>query len=78
MQATGSRAVGRGRSPGWRGSPGCHGRRPTGGFVRRPTYENSIGELVLDERDARGIYRSPIEGENLEQLVVTLRTHLTT
>jgi hypothetical protein len=46
-------------------------------FVRRPTYENSIGELELDERSARvTVWRSPHQGENAERLVQLHRTEL--
>jgi hypothetical protein len=46
-------------------------------FVRDRTYDNSIGELVLDGRAARvTIRRSPNEGEDIDQLVVVHRTDL--
>jgi hypothetical protein len=38
-------------------------------FVRRPTFDNSIGELELEERSARvTLRRSGRDGENAEQL----------
>jgi hypothetical protein len=38
-------------------------------LVRRPSYHNSIGELELDGRSARGtLYRSAKEGEPRERL----------
>ena len=46
-------------------------------FVRERTFDNSIGELVLDGRSARvTVRRSPREGEDLERLVVLHRTDL--
>jgi hypothetical protein len=42
------------------------------------TYENALGELVLDGREARAtIWRSPREGEDVERLVVHQRVPLT-
>jgi hypothetical protein len=78
VQATGSRAAGMLFYPLARlaGVP-----RPSADWKRlRPTsFSNCLGELLLDERNASAtIYRSPNEGENPEQLVVTLRTQLTT
>ena len=38
-------------------------------FIRRPSFDNSIGELTLDERAAQvTIQRSACEGENAERL----------
>ena len=46
-------------------------------FVRERTFENSIGELVLDGGSARvTVRRSPREGEYLEQLPALHRTTL--
>jgi hypothetical protein len=46
-------------------------------FLRRPTYENSIGELELVGRSARvTIWRSPHQGEDVERLVLLHRTEL--
>jgi hypothetical protein len=46
-------------------------------FLRRPTYENSIGELELVGRSARvTIWRSPHQGEDVERLVPLHRTEL--
>jgi hypothetical protein len=46
--------------------------------VRAETFDNSIGELVLDERSATvTILRSPDEGEDAERLVTLHRTELT-
>jgi hypothetical protein len=46
-------------------------------FMRRPTYENSIGELELEGRSARvTLWRSPHQGENVERLVLLHRTEL--
>jgi hypothetical protein len=46
-------------------------------FVRRPTFHNSIAELVLDERSAKvTVRRSALEGEDVEQLIVLHRTDL--
>ncbi len=46
-------------------------------FVRDRTFDNSIGELVLDGRSARvTVRRSPNEGEDIEQLVVLHHTDL--
>ena len=43
-------------------------------FARRPTYDNSIGELELDGRAARvTLRRSADEGEDVERLVVLHR-----
>jgi hypothetical protein len=42
------------------------------------TYENALGELVLDGREASAtIWRSPREGEDAERLVVDQRVSLT-
>ena len=76
VQATGSRASGAVFSVLARlaGVP-----RPSAAwrFVRRPTYENSIGELVLDARAARvTLRRSPHQGEDVERLVVLHSTEL--
>jgi hypothetical protein len=47
--------------------------------VRKETFDNSIGELVLVEREASvTIRRSPREGEDVERLVVLHTTELTT
>jgi hypothetical protein len=46
-------------------------------FVRRPTYENSIGELELDARSALvTLRRSAWQGENRERLVTLHRTQV--
>ena len=46
--------------------------------LRRETFDNSIGELVLDERESSvTIRRSPREGEDVERLVVLHTTELT-
>ena len=46
--------------------------------LRRETFDNSIGELVLDERESSvTIRRSPREGEDAERLVVLHTTQLT-
>ena len=46
-------------------------------FVRERTFENSIGELVLDRRSARvTVRRSPREGEDRERLVTLHSTEL--
>jgi hypothetical protein len=46
-------------------------------FVRNPTFDNSIGELVLEGRSARvTVRRSPHEDEDAERLVVLHRTDL--
>ncbi len=46
--------------------------------LRRETFDNSIGELVLDERAASvTIRRSPREGEDVERLVVLHTNQLT-
>ncbi len=39
-------------------------------FVRKPTFENGLGEILLDGRDAVAtMWRSPREGDDPEQLV---------
>jgi len=46
--------------------------------LRPATFENTLGELVLDGREASAtIWRSPREGEDVERLVVDQRTALT-
>ena len=46
-------------------------------FVRSPTFDNSIGELVLEGRSARvTVRRSPHEDEDVDRLVVLHRTEL--
>jgi hypothetical protein len=46
--------------------------------VSEPTFENGLGELLLDGRTASAtIRRSPREGEDPERLVVELRSALT-
>ena len=46
-------------------------------FVRSPTFDNSIGELVLEGRSARvTVRRSPHEDEDVDRLVVLHRTDL--
>jgi hypothetical protein len=46
--------------------------------LRGPTFDNSIGELVLDERNATvTLLRSPNEGEDAERLVALHTTELT-
>jgi hypothetical protein len=46
-------------------------------FIRRPTYDNSIGELELDARSARvTLWRSPHRREDVERLVPLHRTEL--
>jgi hypothetical protein len=46
--------------------------------LRPATFDNSLGELVLDGRAASlTIWRSPLEGEDAERLVVDQRTALT-
>jgi hypothetical protein len=46
-------------------------------FVRSPTFDNSIGELVLEGRSARvTVRRSPHEEEDVDRLVVLHRTEL--
>ena len=46
-------------------------------YLRRPTFHNSIAELVLEERSAQIIVRrSAHEGEDVEQLIVLHRTEL--
>ncbi len=46
-------------------------------FVRERTFDNSIGELVLDGRSAQvTLRRSPHEGEDVEHLVALHRTEL--
>ena len=46
--------------------------------LRRETFDNSIGELVLIEREASvTIRRSPREGEDVERLVELHTTQLT-
>ena len=76
VQATGSRASGAVFSVLARlaGVP-----RPSAAwrFVRRPTYDNSIGELLLDARAARvTLRRSAHQGEDVQQLVVLHSTEL--
>ena len=69
MQATGSRAAGRifralARLAGV--APPSASWKP----LRGATFENSLGELVLDARNASAtLPRSPQEGENPERLV---------
>jgi hypothetical protein len=46
--------------------------------LRPATFENTLGELVLDGREGSvTIWRSPREGEDVERLVVDQRTALT-
>jgi hypothetical protein len=46
--------------------------------LRPATFENTLGELVLDGRaGSLTIWRSPREGEDVERLVVDQRTALT-
>src|SRR6185295_9458409 len=46
-------------------------------YVRRPTFDNSIGELELDGRAARvTVRRSPEQGEDVERLVTLHSTDL--
>jgi hypothetical protein len=46
--------------------------------LRPATFENTLGELVLDGRAGTAtIWRSPREGEDVERLVVDQRTALT-
>ena len=46
-------------------------------FVRSPTFDNSIGELVLEGRSARvTVRRSPHEDEDVDRLVVLHHTDL--
>ena len=46
--------------------------------LRPATFENTLGELVLDGRAGTAtIWRSPREGEDVERLVVDQRTELT-
>jgi hypothetical protein len=78
VQATGSRLAGAMFSRLARAA-GVPEPSATWSFVRRPTYENSIGELELDERSARlTIWRSARQGEDVERLVRLHRTDLAT
>jgi hypothetical protein len=58
-------------------TPGVPAPSASWRFVRRPTYDNSVGELELAARSARvTIWRSPHHGEDVERLVPLHRTGL--